>query len=380
MKDEYPTGKADLMTAFMVRAQQMSTRGGTWAMINLPSWMSLKSFESLRHDLLRDQWIVSMVHLGRGVFGSDFGTVAFVVNNVLPGAARGVYRRLFEQHVDVRSVAAIESLFRDGTYNRYEVAQVDFAAIPGSPIVYWLSEKMLAAFGLGSPLGEVAEPRQGLATADNNRFLRQWWEVSSNRTGLSCGSRAQALEAGQRWFPYNKGGDFRRWYGNQEFVVNWENDGVEIRAFGVEEGGRPRSRAQNTGMYFSPSVSWSKISSGAPAFRAYPAGFIFDVAGTSMFAETHHDRDALIAFTNSQVAYEQLVAVAPTMNFEVGQVAGLPVVSGMSDEVTDRVAVLVEQSKTDWDSFESSWNFTINPLIETFRNTSSARPKQADSN
>ena len=204
--------------------------------------------------------------------------------------------------------------------------------------------------------------------------------VSSNRTGLSCGSRAQALEAGQRWFPYNKGGDFRRWYGNQEFVVNWENDGVEIRAFGVEEGGRPRSRAQNTGMYFSPSVSWSKISSGAPAFRAYPAGFIFDVAGTSMFAETHHDRDALIAFTNSQVAYEQLVAVAPTMNFEVGQVAGLPVVSGMSDEVTDRVAVLVEQSKTDWDSFESSWNFTINPLIETFRNTSSARPKQADSN
>ena len=386
MKDEYPTGKADLMTAFMVRAQQMSTRGGTWAMINLPSWMSLKSFESLRHDLLRDQWIVSMVHLGRGVFGSDFGTVAFVVNNVLPGAARGVYRRLFEQHVDVRSVAAIESLFRDGTYNRYEVAQVDFAAIPGSPIVYWLSEKMRLTFRKGRPLGDISTPLVGLRTGDNSRFMRQWWEVSVDRSQFACESLQAAKSTAAKWFPYNKGGAFRRWYGNHEFVVNWERDGKEVEEGLAERypylvpAGKSLVRGQGRDRYFSPSVSWSKISSGAPAFRAYPAGFIFDVAGTSMFAETHHDRDALIAFTNSQVAYEQLVAVAPTMNFEVGQVAGLPVVSGMSDEVTDRVAVLVEQSKTDWDSFESSWNFTINPLIETFRNTSSARPKQADSN
>ncbi|MDR2895219.1 MAG: BREX-1 system adenine-specific DNA-methyltransferase PglX, partial [Propionibacteriaceae bacterium] len=222
MKEEYPTGKADLMTAFMVRAQTLSANRGVWAMINLPSWMSLKSFEALRHDLLRDQRIVSMVDLGRGVFGSDFGTVAFVIDNTSPGASRGVYRRLFEQHVNVRSVAAIETLFRDITYNRYEVPQADFAVIPGSPIVYWLSEKMRESFSVGTPLSEVANLRQGLATADNSRFLREWWEVSQTRSAFACMSREEAAASGARWFPYNKGGDFRKWYGNQEHVVNWE--------------------------------------------------------------------------------------------------------------------------------------------------------------
>ena len=138
MKDEYPTGKSDLMTAFMVRAQELTLPAGTWAMINLPSWMSLKSFEELRHDLLRDQRISSVVHLGRGVFGSDFGTVAFVIDNVVAKSARGVYRRLFEQHVDVRSVSKIEALFRDSDYNRFEVATDGLLGDPG------LSDRLLA--------------------------------------------------------------------------------------------------------------------------------------------------------------------------------------------------------------------------------------------
>ncbi|MGA4508322.1 BREX-1 system adenine-specific DNA-methyltransferase PglX, partial [Propionibacteriaceae bacterium G1746] len=268
MKEGYPTGKSDLMAAFMVRARALSAPRGVWAMINLPSWMSLKSFEDLRRELLRDQRIVSMVHLGRGIFGSDFGTVGFVVDNAPTETFRGVYRRLFEQHVDVRSVSAIEALFRDPTYNRYEVAQADFAGIPGSPIVYWLSEKMRGSFATGRPLSEVANLRQGLATADNNRFLRQWWEVSGRRTAFTCTSREEAAASGARWFPYNKGGEFRKWYGNQEHVVNWENDGAEIVDF------KPRSVIRNPGTYFSPSVSWSDISSGEAAFRRYPQGFI----------------------------------------------------------------------------------------------------------
>ncbi|WOQ17831.1 Eco57I restriction-modification methylase domain-containing protein [Raineyella sp. W15-4] len=364
MKDEYPTGKSDLMTAFMVRAQLLSAPRGVWAMINLPSWMSLKSFEDLRHDLLQDQRIVSMVHLGRGIFGSDFGTVAFVVDNARPRTARGVYRRLFEQHVDVRSVAAIEALFRDSTYNRYEVSQVDFAAIPGAPIVYWLSEKMRGSFTAGKPLGEVANLRQGLATADNNRFLRQWWEVSGSRTAFASTSREEAAASGARWFPYNKGGEFRKWYGNQEHVVNWENDGAEIRTFGTEDGGRPRSRAQNTDTYFSPSVSWSKVSSGAPAFRAYPSGFIYDVAGTSIFVTTSQERAGLLSFTNSQVAFEQLAAIAPTLNYEVGQVAGLPVADASAEDGVSLAAEAIDVARSDWDSFETSWGFVRNPLVE----------------
>lgn len=358
MKDKYPTGKADLMTAFMLKAQMLTTPGGTWAMINLPSWMSLKSFEDLRHDLLRDQRISSMVHLGRGVFGSDFGSVAFVVANAKDDGGHAVYRRLFEQHVDVRSVATIEALFRDANYNRFEVSQADFTAIPGTPIVYWLSEKLRGSFSTGQPLSDVANLRQGLATADNNRFLRQWWEVAATRTAFGCTSREEAAASGARWFPYNKGGEFRKWYGNQEHVVNWENDGAEIAAF------KPRSVIRNPGTYFSPSVSWSKVSSGAPAFRAYPPGFIYDVAGTSIFAMTSRDRAGLLSFANSQLAFEQLAAIAPTLNYEVGQVAGLPVADACADSGVSLAAKAIEVAKSDWDNFETSWEFVRNPLVE----------------
>ena len=365
MKDEYPTGKADLMAAFMLRGQELTRRGGTWAMIDLPSWMSLKSFEGLRYDLLRTQRIASMVHLGRGVFGSDFGSVAFVIDNVDPGThSTGVYRRLFEQHVDVRSVATIEALFLDRDYNQFQVAQADFAAIPGSPIVYWLSEKMRAAFKSGEPLGEVAELRQGHKTANNDRFLREWWEVSESRTGFNCSSRADAEASSARWFPYNKGGEFRRWYGNQEFVVNWEHDGAELRAFGSEDGGRPKSRVQATEFYFRPSISWPEVSSGAAAFRAFPVGFIFDSTGSSGFSEDGTRMAALLAIANSSVSSSVLDAVAPGLRFDVGQVAKIPVLeSVVTDSAAERMESLVSTARYDWDAAETSWNFGVSPLV-----------------
>ena len=356
MKDEYPTGKADLMTAFMLKAQMLTTPGGTWAMINLPSWMSLKSFEDLRHDLLRDQRISSMVHLGRGVFGSDFGSVAFVVANAKDDGGQAVYRRLFEQHVDVRSVATIEALFLDTNYNRFEVSQADFAAIPGTPIVYWLSEKMRESFSTGKPLSDVANLRQGLATADNNRFLRQWWEVSDSRTAFACTSREEAAASGARWFPYNKGGEFRKWYGNQEHVVNWENDGAEIVDF------KPRSVIRNPRTYFSPSVSWSDISSGEAAFRRYPQGFIHDSTGHSGFGEERLlDRIALLL--NSKYVMEVMKVLAPTMHFHIGYVGLVPVASGVKGLPESTVDDLVDRSRADWDLSETSWNFERNPLV-----------------
>ncbi|WP_299489435.1 hypothetical protein [uncultured Gordonia sp.] len=363
MKDEYPTGKADLMTAFMLKAHVLTKPGGTWAMINLPSWMSLKSFEGLRHDLLRDQRISSMVHLGRGIFGSDFGTVAFVIDEVNPGTSRAVYRRLFDQHVDVRSVATIEALFLDTTYNHYEVSQMDFAVIPGSPIVYWLSEKMRGVFTSGDRLGAVATLAVGLQTGDNSRFLRQWWEVSRARTAFACTSREEAKSSGARWFPYNKGGEFRKWYGNQEHVVNWEDDGADIRVFGAECGGRPRSRAQNTDTYFSPSVSWSDISSGEAAFRRYPHGFIHDSTGHSGFGDgILLDRIAMLL--NSSYVMKVMQVVAPTMHFHIGYVGLVPVAHGVVEGLpTGPIADLVETARADWDTAETSWDFVMNPLV-----------------
>ncbi|WBT09184.1 hypothetical protein PAB09_02265 [Corynebacterium sp. SCR221107] len=355
------------MTAFMVRSQELSARGGVWAMLNIPSWMSLKSFEQLRKDLLAQQRISSLVHLGRGVFGSDFGTVAFVIDNHSPSNSRGVYRRLFEQHVDVRSIATIEGLFLDENYNRFIVPQGDFAAIPGSPVVYWLSEKMRAAFRVGISLGEATNLAVGLQTGNNDRFLRYWWEVSHKRTTFGCTSREEAKNSQARWFPYNKGGNFRKWYGNQEYVVNWENDGEEIRSFGTENGGRARSRAQNTETYFSSSVSWSKISSGAPAFRLFPSGFIYDVAGTSLFPDSKEKQLYLLAVLNSQVALSQLNALAPTMNFEVGQVASISITNSPGDEVETGAKQMIDLSRLDWNSSELSWDFEENGLITIAR-------------
>lgn len=372
MKDEYPTGKADLMTAFMLKSQALAKPGGTWGMINLPSWMSLKSFENLRHDLLRDQRISSMVHLGRGIFGSDFGSVAFVVVNAKGGTGRAVYRRLFEQHVDVRSVDTIEELFLDRNYKHFVVSQSDFKAIPGSPIVYWLSEKMRISFATGRPLSEVANVRQGLATADNDRFLRQWWEVAATRTAFSCTSREEAAVSDRRWFPYNKGGDFRRWYGNHEHVVNWEQDGAEIRAFGTEKGGKPRSRPQNTHTYFSPSVSWSAITSGNPSFRYYPHGFIPSNAGMACYASDAMLK-IIISVVNSAVAENFLSAIAPTMNLGAGETSRVPMPLLSEGESQGRVDLLIGNSSMDWSSAETSWDFVENPLVSSWR--SGAREK-----
>jgi type II restriction/modification system DNA methylase subunit YeeA len=364
--DAFPDSKADLMTAFMERCRGLTVRNGYWAMINIQSWMFLGSFERLRSGLVNSNTIVSLVHLGRGMFGSDFGTVAFVFANRYPHeGCKAVYRRLFEKHVSVRQLQAIEALFLAGDYNRYVVAQSDLAKVPGYVFGYWLTSAHLSAFEHADRLDKLASPRQGLATADNGRFVRYWYEVSDPNIGYSMGSRQQALASGRKWFPYNKGGDFRRWYGNQDLVVNWARDGAEIRAFGRDVG-RVRSRAQNMDYYFSSSVSWSKISSGRPAFRFYPTGFIFDVAGTSLFAATNDLMLELLAYCNSTVALSFLEALSPTVNFEVGHIAALPV-QLVGKELRNRVTRLVELAKQDWDSWETSWGFTSNALMTSHR-------------
>jgi hypothetical protein len=369
MKEKYPDGKSDLFAAFIERCGRFALPCGTAAMITMQSWMFLSSYEKLRASLLAHQWITSMLHLGARAFDSIGGEVvsstAFVLTNVSldnRGAARtrvGTFIRLVdgtsEAEKSASLVAALAERTRESDF--YFASAEDFAAIPGSPIVYWLSEKMRSTFVLGEPLSEVANLRQGLATADNSRFLREWWEVSRNRIAFACTSREEAAVSGARWFPYNKGGDFRKWYGNQEYVVNWEHDGQEIVDF------KPRSVIRNPKFYFSPSVSWSAISSGAPAFRAYPTGFIHDHAGHSIFVETHLQRTMLLSYTNSQLVFELLAAIAPTLNFEVGNVSDLPIEDTL-DGIEPTLSIkAITESKADWDSFETSWGFQRNLLV-----------------
>ena len=354
-RDTYADARADLMTMFMRRASSFTKSGGYWGMINLPSWTALASSEQLRHWLLRTQKISSLVQMGRGIFGTDFGSVAFVVANNRPKqSSAATYRRLFENQVDVRTVDAIERLFSDRTYHTFEVQQVELATLPGAPLAFWLPSALRDSFAKGEPVAAYASPKQGLATADNDRFLRRWWEVSSESINLHAASRDDARTSGLRWFPYNKGGEFRRWSGNQEYVVNWLHDGAEIRRFGTESGGKARSRAQNTDYYFRPSVSWSGVTVGSPGFRLYESGFIHDVTGMSIFG-SDDKRETLVGVLNSTTVTALLQAVAPTFNIQIGDVSVIPVLESARNWATVSECILT--AKADWDDSEVSWDF-----------------------
>ncbi len=355
-KRDFPNSKTDMFAMFIERAVALAVHRALVGMITMQSWMFLRSYTALREDLLRCQALVTMAHLGPGAFdtipGEVVSTTAFVLVNEPRADLPGVFARLTE----VRGEAAMSAAFRESAASGRELhltTSRELRQVPGAPIAYWLSDAMLKAFSHGKRLADISEPRVGLQTGDNGRFVRVWHEVSADCIGWGL-SRDEALVSPLKWFPYNKGGDSRKWYGNQEFVVDWHKDGADIRSFGIETG-RPRSRAQNTGYYFQPSVSWSKVGTGMPTFRCYPEGFIFDVAGTSMFA-SERTRLRLAAVCNSSVAREMLAATSPTLNFEVGTLAQLPVAE-VSEEALNAVLELVAIHREDWNSRETSWNF-----------------------
>ena len=235
----------------------------------------------------------------------------------------------------------------------FHVSAQEFAQIPGSSIVYWLSKPMLDTFAKNKALEEIAEPKVGLQTGDNARFVREWWEVSQSKLKLtSDNAKDRKTSACDKWFPYNKGGEYRKWYGNQDYVINWENAGQELYDF------KPKSVIRNPQFYFQSSVSWSNVSSGTPSFRYYPEGFIFSHVGDCLFPKDELDRDRLIAICNASVTGQLLAAMAPTLHFEVGQVAKLPIANLLPGNWTLKVDNLIQNAKDDWNTQEISWNFS----------------------
>ena len=235
----------------------------------------------------------------------------------------------------------------------FHVSAQEFAQIPGSSIVYWLSKPMLDTFAKNKALEEIAEPKVGLQTGDNARFVREWWEVSRSKLKLtSDNAKDRKTSACDKWFPYNKGGEYRKWYGNQDYVINWENNGQELYDF------KPKSVIRNPQFYFQSSVSWSNVSSGTPSFRYYPEGFIFSHVGDCLFPKDELDRDKLIAICNASVTGQLLAAMAPTLHFEVGQVAKLPIANLLPGNWTLKIDNLIQNAKDDWNTQEISWNFS----------------------
>lgn len=341
VKDVYPDSKADLMTVFMEVAMYRTNYDGYWAMINLPSWMFLGSFEEFRRKLINCQQIISLNHNGRGIFGSDFGSVSFVMQNCKP-YIKGVYRRLFKEHVQVRSIETIHSLFRNKEYGYYNFNQLDFNKIPGFPIGYWISHAMLKVFGAEKSLASECYPKFGMSNGDGLRFVRIWHEISDTSIGT-------------KWFKYDKGGQFRRWYGNQESLVDWENDGEKIR-------NHPKSAVRNVDFFFKPHISWTLVSSGKASFRAFEKDYLLDTASNALYYKKGEiDNLYFLGLLNTPVAQSILTLINPTINNSCGVIGNIPVIKG--DINVSIIKQNISISKSDWDAHETSWDFQKNELV-----------------
>ena len=361
VKKNYPDVKSDLCTCFIERGFSLTRDRGYAAMVTMQSWMFLGSFEKMRSSLIGGKTIVSMAHLGPRSFDAIGGEVVNVTADVIyngSAACEGAYVRLVDiSGSEAKRLKLLEAIRNPDCGWFYRRDAETFKQIPGTPIAYWASDALLDAFGNAKQLSEYGKPRQGLATGENARFVREWWEVDGCKSIYSCGSIQESIESACKWFPYNKGGDFRKWYGNNECVINWESNGHLVREFAG-------SVIRNPDCFFMPSITWSKISSGSIAFRFKPAGHMFDVAGTSVFSD-QKSLKYLQGACNSSVIMRVASMLSPTLNFEVGQIATYPIIQNDEQEplVNDMVDSCRELSKTDWDSFEISWDFIRHPLV-----------------
>ena len=364
VKKQYPDSKSDLFAVFMEKVREYAKQGGKIGLVTMNSWMFLTSFETLRKCIIEQDSIETINHLGmeafEGIIGKVVQTVAFTfLNRIRIENYKGNAVRLTDFYDSQRWLKEKE-FFNEK--NHYIYKQDNFEKIPGAPVAYNFSEKVFQAFEKFPALCNKVVTRLGMTTADNDRFVREWFEVSSEKCIMNAKSKEEVIQNNKKWVSYNKGGKYRKWYGNIENVVNWENDGYEIKNFSDSKG-KIRSTVPNTEFYFRECGTWSKISSGKIAFRYRPVGSIFDVAGACMYSES--DLLFYIAFCNSKVAMLILEVLSPTLNYEGSHIAALPVESQQVDnpEIEMKATECVEISKEDWDAFETSCDFKRHPLI-----------------
>jgi len=368
-KDNYPSSKSDLFATFIERNLELAQQHGMVAMITMQSWMFLSSFEALRMRILGQDTLLSMAHLGSRAFDSIGGEVvmatAFVLKNTNKSDYQGTYLRLVDGRSENEKASAIREAIKNpdcGWFHR--AAAADFKKIPGSPVVYWVSSKTIRAFHDCKTLNCLIEMRKGLATSDNERFLREWYECEVNQIGFGICSRAESITTQKKWFPIQKGGSFRKWYGNHESVINWKNDGYDIRNF-YDPNGKLRSRPQNLEYSFKQSLTWSKITSGTFSARFCTGGFLFDDAGAIGHSPNENLLKKILPILCSKIGNKLLKIINPTLNFQIGDVGRLPIIDlwKINCSVTSKVSNCINISRNDWNSYETSWDFANLPLL-----------------
>jgi hypothetical protein len=371
LNEFYPDSKIDLMTVFMEVCPFLATHNGLIGMINLPSWMFISSFEELRKKLLKSFSFESLLENGRGIFGSDFGSVAFILSKNISKNSVGKYKRLFDPNDKgkVESVSTKEKRFFKSKQT-FIHKKDNFFKIPGTPIAYWVSERIIEVFKEKN-LNDNATLFQGIITGDNKKFLRDWHEVSLMNLGLKYSDINETDLENKYWVPYNKGGDSRKWYGNQEYVVNFHKSGRDFT----------RGKHQFSEYFFKPCFSWTYLSISSLDTRYFPEGFIWDVSGSSAFPHDSEDINYFIPLIASKVGYLLLNIINPTINFQVENLCLLPIIYPeklIKDKVIYHTDENIISSKKDWDSRETSWDFATSSLLNESASLKAAYQKWQD--
>ena len=319
--------------------------------------MFIKTYEKLREYVINNKSIATLIQMEYSAYEEATVPICtFVLKNGRE-TYNGLYFRLsdFKGGMEVQRQKVLEALSSGNCKYFFEATESNFSKIPGSPIAYWVSKEFLRTFE-NKTIDDYASTNNGFTTGDNNKFLRLWYEVPFGKIGLNVPSISDAALCDFKWFPYNKGGDFRKWFGNNEYVINWEKDGKDIKAYG-------HLVARSLAYQFRESVTWNKITSGTNAFRYKSQGTMFDVAGLSMFPKDREMIYYLLALCNCAYTKKYLEIISPTLNCETGHVASLPVIQNKKEMVDSMSHQCVRLSKVDWDSFETSWDFKKHPLI-----------------
>ncbi|WP_296861446.1 BREX-1 system adenine-specific DNA-methyltransferase PglX [uncultured Methanobrevibacter sp.] len=363
LKKNFPDSKSDLSTVFMEKCFSFSKEYGFIAMINIPVWMFISTYEKLRYKFIHSNSFINMLHFGRGIFGSDFGTTSFVMNNSKINGYKSTYRQLYLDKGAVDSIDQKEKWFFDKTFNKFVMNQDDFTKIPGSPIAYWISNDIINCFDNES-LGDYSEVITGMTTGNNNSYLRHWHEVNSNNILFGCGDMNQVDLTKTYWIPYNKGGERRNWYGNNEYVVNWaEKDNFN----------RPKKTLSR--LYLKKGLTWSFVTSGKFSMRYFPEGYLWDVSGSPAFFSNDDYLYYSLGLLCTNFTNYLLNLINPTVSIQAIDLKKIPFIFDETEleHITELVKDNINLVKYDWDSFETSWDFLKSPLLNGNSNLLSER-------
>lgn len=364
LKDNYKDYSKDLFSVFIYHNMQLLDEDGYAGFLTPLVWMFISSYKDLRLKIISNYHIDSLIQMEYHAFRE----ITVPVDTMILKRSTekiGTYLRLvdFKGGMSVQQQKVLEAIDNPKVEYLYKANQNDFYKIPNSPIAYWASQNLFKDFEKGTPLGQLVDAKQGLATADNKRFLRQWFEVQIDNISFSSRSIEESVESKKKWFPYNKGGAYRKWYGNYDYVVNWQNDGYEIRHF-TDNRGKVRSRPQNTDSYFKPSITWSLITSSLFSMRYRLAGSIHDVSGMSLFYKDQ-DLKIIMGLMNTKVGQYLLSMLNPTINFQIGNIISVPFLASNYDNSREIIQNSIKLSEQDWDAFETSWDFKRSSLLTT---------------